>query len=196
MPDGLSLDNVREDGGVDVTTDPDADWWTTSDVAAYLDVRVSTVTAYRRRSQMPEPDRTIGRTPVWRPKRIIEWHESRPRPGTGGRPVLGGHAEDLGRELRAAIASGRRAAGDKLPSERELAAESGAGRTAVRSVLARLAADGLIEAQHGRGYFVSPAAPSGVEAVPESTHGAGVDAGESSGEGSNDVEGAGGVDAL
>ncbi|ORT52970.1 hypothetical protein KBI5_08930 [Frankia sp. KB5] len=181
---------------MDVTTDPEAEWWTTSDVAAYLDVRVSTVTAYRRRSQMPEPDRTIGRTPVWRPKRIIEWHESRPRPGAGGRPGSRGHVEDLGRDLREAIASGRRAAGDKLPSERELAAESGAGRTAVRSMLARLAADGLIEAQHGRGYFVSPTAPSGVETVPESTHGAGVDTGESSGDGSNDVEGAGGADAL
>ena len=42
----------------------------------------------------------------------------------------------------------------KLPSERVIAAESGAGRTTVRLVLAKLAAQGLIEAQHGRGYFV------------------------------------------
>jgi hypothetical protein len=33
---------------------------------------------------MPAPDQTIGRTHVWRPARIIEWHDS--RPGRGGRP--------------------------------------------------------------------------------------------------------------
>lgn len=46
-------------------------------------------------------------------------------------------------------------AGDKLPSERTLAAELGAGRTTIRLVLGKLVAVGLIEAQHGRGYFVS-----------------------------------------
>jgi hypothetical protein len=64
--------------------DPDADWWVTSDVAAYLDVTPATVASYRHREQMPAPDRVIGRTPVWRPARIIEWHEQ--RPGHGGRP--------------------------------------------------------------------------------------------------------------
>jgi len=39
-------------------TSPDAgsEWWTTSDVAAYLGVRVATVTNYRKRGQMPAPD--------------------------------------------------------------------------------------------------------------------------------------------
>lgn len=64
--------------------DPNAEWWLTSDVAAYLGVAVSTVSTYKARGQMPEPDQTIGRTPVWRPARIIEWHET--RPGHGGRP--------------------------------------------------------------------------------------------------------------
>lgn len=68
------------------TPDPDAEWWTTSDVAAYLGVHVATVSAYRNRGQMPEPDMTLGRTQAWRPARIIEWHTSRPRPGVGGRP--------------------------------------------------------------------------------------------------------------
>jgi len=74
---------------VAVTSQPDpaAEWWTTSDVAAYLGVRPSTVSAYRMRDQMPPPDQTIGRTRVWKPARIIEWHESRPRPGVGGRPT-------------------------------------------------------------------------------------------------------------
>jgi predicted DNA-binding transcriptional regulator AlpA len=66
------------------TPDRHADWWTTSDVAAYLGVAVSTVSAYRSRGQMPAPDRTIGRTHVWTPARIIEWDKA--RPGHGGRP--------------------------------------------------------------------------------------------------------------
>ncbi|GAA2377400.1 hypothetical protein Cme02nite_20710 [Catellatospora methionotrophica] len=72
-----------------MTTQPDqaAEWWTTSDVAAYLGVRVGTISAYRARSQMPEPDMTVGRTHMWRPARIVTWHESRPRPGVGGRPT-------------------------------------------------------------------------------------------------------------
>ncbi len=67
--------------------DPSAEWWTTSDVAEYLGLRVQTVSAYRQRDQMPKPDQTIGRTHMWRPKRIIDWHDSRPRPGVGGRPI-------------------------------------------------------------------------------------------------------------
>jgi hypothetical protein len=69
------------------TPDPKAKWWTTSEVAAYLGLRVGTVSSYRLRGQMPEPDMTVGRTHVWKPGRIIEWHESRPRPGVGGRPT-------------------------------------------------------------------------------------------------------------
>lgn len=45
--------------------------------------------------------------------------------------------------------------GARLPSERELSAELEAGRTTVRLVLALLSAEGLIRAEHGRGYFVS-----------------------------------------
>ncbi|HET9873924.1 MAG TPA: hypothetical protein VFP89_15175 [Propionibacteriaceae bacterium] len=65
--------------------DPEAEWWTTTDVASYLGLQVGTVSSYRQRGQMPAPDVTIGRTHVWRPHRIIEWHEGRPRPGVGGR---------------------------------------------------------------------------------------------------------------
>jgi hypothetical protein len=52
--------------------DPDAEWWTTSDVAAFLGVRVATVSTYRSRGQIPAPDETIGWTHVWRPARIVE----------------------------------------------------------------------------------------------------------------------------
>jgi len=71
---------------VDVEEGPDlgAEWWTATDVAAYLGVSRHTVSSYRSRRQMPEPDQLIGRTPVWRPARIAEWHAK--RPGHGGRP--------------------------------------------------------------------------------------------------------------
>lgn len=58
-----------------------AEWWTTSDVAAYLGVKVATVSAYRARGQMPEPDQKLGRTQLWRPKTIIQWCENRPGSG-------------------------------------------------------------------------------------------------------------------
>ena len=78
----------NEGVGIDrANPDPSAEWWTTSEVAAYLGLRVSTVSSYRMRGQMPEPDMTLGRTHVWRPSKIIEWHQQRPRPGVGGRPV-------------------------------------------------------------------------------------------------------------
>lgn len=77
---------IGEDGPVTTgSPDPGLEWWTTSDVAAYLDVRVGTVSSYRIRGQMPEPDQTIGRTHIWRPQRIIEWHAARSRAGVGGR---------------------------------------------------------------------------------------------------------------
>jgi hypothetical protein len=64
--------------------DPEADWWVPQDVAAFLGVTPRTVSSYKARGQMPEPDRHFGRTPAWRPARIIEWHNR--RPGHGGRP--------------------------------------------------------------------------------------------------------------
>ena len=56
--------------------------------------------------------------------------------------------------VRTLIASGEIPPGKPLPSERVLASETGAGRTTVRLVLSKLAAEGLIRAEHGRGYFV------------------------------------------
>jgi hypothetical protein len=76
---------VGHNGLVNASPDPHAEWWTTTDVAAFLRVRVGTVSTYRKRAQMPAPDLTVGRTHMWRPERIIEWHRTRPRPGVGGR---------------------------------------------------------------------------------------------------------------
>lgn len=57
--------------------------------------------------------------------------------------------------VRGWIESGEYAPGSRLPSERQLAGDLGAGRTTVRLVLAKLAAEGLIRSEHGRGYFVT-----------------------------------------
>lgn len=67
---------------------------------------------------------------------------------------MGEVTERVEATLRARIESGEYKPGDKIPSERDLVTELGAGRTTVRLVLAKLAALGLVEAQHGRGYFV------------------------------------------
>lgn len=61
--------------------DPDAEWWTTSDVAAYLGVRPATISSYRNRGQMPPPDHRLGRTQLWRPGTIINWLGVRPGSG-------------------------------------------------------------------------------------------------------------------
>lgn len=47
--------------------------WTTPDVAAYLGVGDSTVSAYRSRRQMPAPDGQVGRTPWWWEATIRAW---------------------------------------------------------------------------------------------------------------------------
>lgn len=57
------------------------DWWTTAEVAAYLQISTSTVRAYLARNQMPPPDRHFGKVGVWRPSTIQEWHVGRPRRG-------------------------------------------------------------------------------------------------------------------
>jgi GntR family transcriptional regulator, transcriptional repressor for pyruvate dehydrogenase complex len=53
-------------------------------------------------------------------------------------------------QIRDAILSGEIAAGDQLPSERELALQLGINRTTVRDVLTHLELLGIIERQHGK----------------------------------------------
>ncbi|HCT80120.1 MAG TPA: transcriptional regulator [Micromonosporaceae bacterium] len=65
------------------------DWWTTADVLAFLESVGSPITdttwrAYVARGQAPGPDRNFGRSPVWLPATIREWHSTRPRRGSGG----------------------------------------------------------------------------------------------------------------
>jgi GntR family transcriptional repressor for pyruvate dehydrogenase complex len=64
-------------------------------------------------------------------------------------------AEQLADALKEAILAGRWAAGQALPTEPELAAQFGVSRAVVRDATRMLAARGLVEAQHGRGVFVT-----------------------------------------
>ena len=61
------------------TTAGTVDWWTTEDVAEHLGVSASTIRAYLARDQMPDPDRRLGRLPLWRPETVRAWDEGRPR---------------------------------------------------------------------------------------------------------------------
>nr|WP_318153917.1 winged helix-turn-helix domain-containing protein [Streptomyces chumphonensis] len=57
--------------------------------------------------------------------------------------------------IREWITSGEYGPGTKLPSERVIEQEQEVGRTTVRLVLAKLAAEGLVELRHGSGNFVA-----------------------------------------
>jgi DNA-binding transcriptional regulator YhcF (GntR family) len=61
----------------------------------------------------------------------------------------------LGWRLRALIAAGRLAPGERLPSVRDLAQWADVNVNTVRSVYARLEADGLVATRHGSGSFVA-----------------------------------------
>jgi GntR family transcriptional repressor for pyruvate dehydrogenase complex len=56
------------------------------------------------------------------------------------------------------IRSGRFSSGDRLPSERELAEQTGVSRPSVREALSALHLLGLLETRAGEGTFVSPVA--------------------------------------
>jgi DNA-binding FadR family transcriptional regulator len=56
--------------------------------------------------------------------------------------------------IRAAVASGRLCAGDRLPGLREVADQLGVNHNTVRAAVAKLETDGLLETRHGSGTFV------------------------------------------
>jgi DNA-binding transcriptional regulator YhcF (GntR family) len=60
--------------------------------------------------------------------------------------------------LRAAVASGRLRAGDRLPGLREVADQLGVNHNTVRAAVAKVEADGLLETRHGSGTFVAAGA--------------------------------------
>jgi GntR family transcriptional regulator, transcriptional repressor for pyruvate dehydrogenase complex len=63
--------------------------------------------------------------------------------------------EAVAHELLVAILGGHLAAGDRLPSERQLAARFGVSRPTVREALGALEARGLVETRVGSGTFVA-----------------------------------------
>jgi len=70
---------------------------------------------------------------------------------------VGAKTEYVERSVRELIASGELGPGGRLPSERQLAEQLGAGRTTIRLVLLKLATEGIVRSEHGRGYFVTGA---------------------------------------
>jgi GntR family transcriptional regulator / MocR family aminotransferase len=71
-------------------------------------------------------------------------------------------------QLRTAMADGRLAAGERLPSTRALAATLGTSRTVITGAYAQLFAEGWIEGRHGSGTYVADGAS---QAGPEETVG-------------------------
>ncbi len=80
---------------------------------------------------------------------------------------MGAKTERVERSIRDLIASGRLGPGGRLPSERRLAAELDAGRTTIRLVLMKLATEGMIRSEQGRGYFLTGADNEDAQPVSE-----------------------------
>jgi hypothetical protein len=69
-----------------------------AELAEMLDTTVPTVRTYLAKARkhrrdgtprpgdLPEPDTTVGLSPVWRPQTIARWLEERPGAGNGNRP--------------------------------------------------------------------------------------------------------------
>ncbi|HWS66113.1 MAG TPA: FadR/GntR family transcriptional regulator [Steroidobacteraceae bacterium] len=75
--------------------------------------------------------------------------------------------QQIARQIAAAIAAGRYATGEKLPSERELADDFRVSRPTIRDAMIALEFQGLVEARQGSGVYVS-AAPQNPEDAAES----------------------------
>lgn len=81
--------------------------------------------------------------------------------------MSGGYlAEEVERDLRAAIGDGTYQVGDKLPTESALGVQYQVSRTVVREAIAGLRAAGLVMSRRGSGVFVTapeaPASPAGL----------------------------------
>ena len=80
---------------------------------------------------------------------------------------MGAKTERVERSIRVLIAAGDLGPGGRLPSERQLAGQLEAGRTTIRLILMKLATEGMIRSEHGRGYFVTGADDGVAESISE-----------------------------
>ena len=80
---------------------------------------------------------------------------------------MGAKTERVERSIRELIATGRLGPGGRLPSERQLAQQLDAGRTTIRLILMKLATEGMIRSEHGRGYFVTGTGDGDKDSVDE-----------------------------
>ena len=69
--------------------------------------------------------------------------------------------ERIAAEIRNALAAGRYAVGDRLPSERDLAQQHGVSRPTIREALIALEVDGLVEVRTNSGVYVTALQPKG-----------------------------------
>ena len=86
---------------------------------------------------------------------VSEWGLNLALAGEGGPPVF----LQIARAVSDAVRSGRLRPGHRLPGSRRLAEALGVHRNTVLAAYAELAAEGWIDAAHGRGTFVSSAIP-------------------------------------
>ncbi len=69
--------------------------------------------------------------------------------------------ERIAAEIRAALAGGRYAIGDRLPSERDLAQQYSVSRPTIREAIIALELDGLVEVRTNSGVYVTASQPQG-----------------------------------
>ncbi|MEC7816382.1 MAG: FCD domain-containing protein [Pseudomonadota bacterium] len=79
-----------------------------------------------------------------------------------------GISQEISLRLERLILDGGLAPGQKIPSERQLAARLGVSRAIVREALHELQGRGVIETQHGRGSFVASIVPKPEESADSS----------------------------
>jgi predicted DNA-binding transcriptional regulator AlpA len=60
---------------------PLSDYWGIHEIAAYLDIKPSTLTSYISRRQFPQPDTRVGATRLWLRTTVEAWAAQRPRKG-------------------------------------------------------------------------------------------------------------------
>jgi len=81
--------------------------------------------------------------------------------------------QQIAAQLSALIASGEFAVGQRLPSERELAAQLGVSRPSLREALIALELEGLVEVRVGAGIWVTAASSRGGATTPVQPEGEG-----------------------